>query len=110
METPAELRRARAAALRELNETILQRRRVPLEVRFGAVDALSQCTGESPAYPTDLRRELRVVAHDSLRRGRGCRGADVRDEIADRDIHLMAHGGDHRHRTRRNRARDALVV
>ena len=57
---------------------------------------------ELPARHESLR--------DDLRRGARCRGANIGDEIADGEINLVSHGGNHRQLRLEDRARHRLLV
>src|SRR6266545_761677 len=77
--------------------------------------ALAVERGMGPAceprpQPVEPCRELREIRDDEARsRGRG-RGADVRDEIRQRGVLLMADGRDDRDGTVRDRAHEPLVA
>ena len=53
---------------------------------------------------------LEPVGHDDLGGGRRGGRADVSGEVGQRDIHLVAHAADHRHRVSHHGPHDPLVV
>ncbi len=57
-----------------------------------------------------MAQHRRAIGNDQCRRRRRCRRADVGDEIADREIGLVAHRGDHGQRRLVDRLRDGLLV
>ncbi len=62
------------------------------------------------ARPAERLLPLAPVRHDELR-GRGWRrGADVRGEVGERDVDLVADAADHGHAVGDDRPDDALVV
>jgi hypothetical protein len=56
------------------------------------------------------RRELRSIRHDQLGSRGGRRGPDVRGEVGQRDVDLVANAADHRQGVGNDGPHDALVV
>src|SRR5436305_6117753 len=68
------------------------------------------CRAEAPGEPIDPAAELVLRRDHHLgRRGRG-RRAEVRHEVRNRDVDLMADGGDNRHWRGHDRPGHALLV
>ena len=58
----------------------------------------------------DAAAELVLRRDDEFRGRRGCRRAEVGDEIGDRDVGLVSHRRDHRYRHACDRARHHFLV
>ena len=62
------------------------------------------------AEPVDPRHEVVLGRHDDLGGSRRRRRAEIRHEVGDRDVRLVADGRNDRDGAERNRARDDLFV
>ena len=71
---------------------------------------VAACPREPAGKDVDVPRDRLAVGRDELRGTGRRRRADVGDEVADREVGLVAHGGDDRQRGVDHRARDLLVV
>ena len=65
---------------------------------------------EAPPVAFEQPREIGGIGHEQFRCGRRRRRAQIRDEIGDREVDLMADRRDDRDRARMDRARHRLVV
>ena len=84
-------------------------REVPQLVAVVAHAAL-QHVAHAAGHVVDLRADLALRADHDLRRGGRRRRAQVGDEIADREVGLVADAGDRRDLARGHRARDDFLV
>src|SRR5882762_9488541 len=70
----------------------------------------AQRAGQALPHDATLREYFGAIRGCGLGRRRWGRRPKVRDEVTQRHIRFMPHGGDHRHRHCSDRARDALTV